>query len=233
MYPRQDILSKVEEHLGQQCRFIEVRDVLAFYPNDKKLLSLANNLHNYLAIQHDYRKANALIGEVIKAQREGKMLLHPYFHSAGWFYSVIIYARWFKATKRRPQLSGSNYFGGDAVLLEKHKHFIDLRDKYVAHYQFEIMGKTELYLSYDVEGDLVELSPLSLETYVSSKADLFDLSKLIEIVHNRINNVKIPELKTKLIEYMKTLPDFDMVYTAAKSKNEIHEPLGENPYKQN
>jgi len=190
MYPRPLILTKVEEDLGQQCRFIEIRDVLAFYPNDKRLLSLANRLHNYLAIQHDLRKANALIGEVIKAQQAEKLVLHPYFFSAGWFHSVILYSRWFKSTEGRPTLS-EDYFDGDPVLLDKHQYFIDLRDKYVSHYQLEIMGKTEVYLTYNVNGELLQVSPLSLETYVSSKADLFDLRKLIETVHNKINNMPI------------------------------------------
>jgi hypothetical protein len=75
------------------------------------------------------------------------------------------------------------------------------------------------------------VSPLSLETYVSSKADLFDLSKLIEVVHNKINNNKIPQLKKELFEYMQTLPDFKMVFTVAKLKDEISEPTGNNPYR--
>lgn len=229
MYPRPVILSKVEKNLGQQCRFIEIRDVLTFYADDKRLLSLANRLHNYLAIQHDFRKANALIGEVLKAQQAEKLLLHPYFFSAGWFHSVILYSRWFKSTEGRPTLS-EDYFDGDSDLLEKHRHFIDLRDKYVAHYQLEIMGKTELYLTYNMDGELLQLSPLSLETYVSSKADLFDLSKLIEVVHNKINNNKIPQLKKELIEYMQTLPDFNKVFTVAKLKDEVSEPRGNNPY---
>jgi hypothetical protein len=230
MYPRPLILSKVEEDLGQECRFIEIRDALAFYPDDKRLLSLANRLHNYLAIQHDFRKANALIGEVLKAQQAEKLLLHPYFFSAGWFHSVILYSRWFKSTEGMPTLS-EDYFDGDHVLLDKHQYFIDLRDKYVAHYQLEIMWKTELYLTYNVNGELLQVSPLSLETYVSSKADLFDLSKLIEVVHNKINNNKIPQLKKELFEYMQTLPDFKMVFTVAKLKDEISEPTGNNPYR--
>ncbi|MDD1777812.1 MAG: hypothetical protein LUQ65_06535 [Candidatus Helarchaeota archaeon] len=229
MYPRPVILSKVEKDLGQQCRFIEIRDVLALYPYDKRLLSLANRLHNYLAIQHDFRKANALIGEVLKAQQAEKLLLHPYFFSAGWFHSVIIYSRWFKSTEGRPTLS-EDYFDGDRLLLEKHRYFIDLRDKYVAHYQIEIMGKTELYLTYNLNGELLQVSPLSLETYVSSKADLFDLTKLIEVVHNKINNDKIPQLKKQLLEYIKTLRDFEMVFTVARLKDEVSEPRGSNPY---
>lgn len=232
MYPRPVILSKVEEDLGQQCRFIEIRDVLAFYPNDKRLLSIANRLHNYLAIQHDLQKASALISEVITAQQSDKLLLHPYLFSAGWFHSVIIYSRWFKSTEGRPTLS-EDYFDGDRQLLEKHRYFIDLRDKYVAHYQLEIMGKTELYLTYSLSGELLQMSPLCLETYVSSKADLFDLSKLIDVVHNKINNNKMPHLKRELFEYMKTMQDFEMVFTAAKIKDEIREPSGNNPYSPN
>jgi hypothetical protein len=229
MYPRPLILSKVEEDLKQQCRFIEIRDVLTFYPSDKQLLSLANRLHNYLAIQHDFRKANALIGEVINAQDAEKLLLHPYLFSSGWFHSVILYSRWFKSTEGRPTLS-EDYFDGDRVLLDKHQYFIDLRDKYVAHYQLEMMGKTELYLTYNVYGELLQVSPLTLETYVSSKADLFDLSKLIEVVHNKINK-KVPQLKKELFEYIQTLPDFKMIFAVAKPKNEINEPIGYNPYR--
>jgi len=232
MYPRPVILLKVEEDLGQQCRFIEIRDVLAFYPNDKKLLSLANRLHNYLAIQHDFRKANSLIGEVIKAQKAKKLLLHPYFFSAGWFHSVIIYARWFKSTEGRPKLT-EDYFDGDGHLLEKHRYFIGLRDKYVAHYQQEVMGKTELYLTYNLVGELIQISPLHLETYVSSTADLFDLSKLIEIVHNKINNNNIPKIKKELLEYMKDMQDFVKVFDVTKIKEEICEPSGHNPYDPN
>lgn len=94
------------------------------------------------------------------------------------------------------------------------------------------MGKTELYLTYNVEGKLLGVSPLSLETYVSSKADLFDLSKLIEVVHNKLNNETIPQLKKELIEYMQTLPDFEKVFSVAKLKDEIEEPTGNNPYRQ-
>jgi len=170
-----------------------------------------------------------LIGEVLKAQQAQELLLHPYFFSAGWFHSVIIYSRWFKSTEGRPTLS-EDYFDGDRLLLEKHRHFIELRDKYIAHYQLEIMGKTELYLTYNFNGELLQVSPVTLETYVSTKADLFDLSKLIEVVHNKINNNKIPQLKKDLLEYMKSLQDFEMVFTAAKLKDEVGEPIGSNPY---
>jgi len=229
MYPRPAILLEVEKTLGKQCLFVELREVVSFYPQDKRLLFLAKRLHNYMTIRHDFRKANDLIGEVIKAQQIHKTKLHPYLYSAGFFHAIILYSRWFKATEKRPKLDVSHYMH-DPVLLEKHEHVVEeLRDRYIAHYELELMGQTELYLTYETTGEFLEISPVMAEIFLSSKADMYDLSKLIEVVHNKINTDIVPKYKTEVIEYLHTLPDFDRVCEMAKPRNEIVEPIN-NPY---
>jgi hypothetical protein len=79
--------------MKQMCKFINLRDAITFFPDDKKLLGLANRFHNFQAIRNDLRKAHNLLGEVIRFQNQEKLLASPHLFSAGWFYAVILYAR--------------------------------------------------------------------------------------------------------------------------------------------
>jgi len=221
-------LSSVEQHMKQKCKFLNLRDALTYYPDDKKLLGLTNRLHNYQAIRHDLRRAHNLLGEVIRVQNNQELLKSPYLFSAGWFQAVILYARWFKSTEKRPRFN-EDFFDSDPSLIEKHRYFIELRDKYIAHYEKEIIGKTELYLTYSLSGDLLKIAPLCLEIYVKSKHDLFDLSKLIEFVHNKINGL-IPKYEEELFEYIKSLPDFSKLFNHAKDAPAILESTAPCPY---
>ena len=215
--------------MKQNCRFLNLRDALTYYPDDKKLLEMTNRLHNYQAIRHDLRRAHNLLGEVIRVQNNQELLKKsPYLFSAGWFQAVILYARWFKSTEKRPRF-GEDFFDGNQSLIEKHRYFIELRDKYIAHYEKEIIGKTEIYLTYSLSGDLLELSPLCLEVYVKTKHDLFDLSKLIEFVHNKINGL-VPKYERELFEYIKGLPDFSKLFDHAKEASAVVESTAPCPY---
>lgn len=228
MNPRFHPLSSIESHMKQKCKFLNLRDALTFFPDDKKLLWLTNRLHNYQAIRHDFRKAHNLLGEVIRVQTNQQLLKSPYLFSAGWFHAVILYARWFKSTEKRPRL-GEDFFDRQTELVKKHKYFIDLRDKYIAHYEKEVIGKTEIYLTYSLTGSLLELSPLCLEVYAMSKHDLYDLSKLIEYVHNKINKL-IPKYETELADYLSSLPEFSNLFSHAKEASKIEESKAPNPY---
>lgn len=228
MNPRVLPLSSVEQHMKQKCRFLNLRDALTYYPDDKRLLWLTNRLHNYQAIRHDLRRAHNLLGEVIRVQNNQELLKSPYLFSAGWFQAVILYSRWFKSTEKRPRFDES-FFDGNSSLIDKHRYFIDLRDKYIAHYEKEVIGKTEIYLTYSLSGDLLQLSPLCLEVYVKSKHDLFDLSKLIEFVHNKINGL-VPKYEKELFEYVKSLPGFTQLFNYAKEASAVVESTSPCPY---
>ncbi len=226
--PRELILSSVEEHMKQKCKFLNLRDALSHYPDDKKLLELTNRFHNYQAIKHDLKKAHNLLGEVIKKQKNRELLKSPYLYSAGWFYAVILYARWFKVTHKRPRFD-EDFFDGNSSLIDKHKYFIDLRDKYIAHYEKEVIGKTEIYITYSLSGKPIDLSPISSEVYVTSKCDLFDLSELIEFVHNKING-QLSQYKKGLLQYIKSLPDFPELFNYAKEASAVKESTASSPY---
>jgi hypothetical protein len=215
--------------MKQKCKFINLRDAITFFPDDKKLLGLANRFHNFQAIRNDLRKAHNLLGEVIRFQNQEKLLASPHLFSAGWFYAVILYARWFKSTEKRPRLD-ENLFDGQAKLVEKHKYFIDLRDKYIAHYEKEVIGKTEIYLTYSLQGSFLQFSPINLEIYVESKHDLYDLSKLVEHVHNKINDHILPQCEKELREYMTGKPEFAKLFEQAKESSAISESKAHNPY---
>jgi len=215
--------------MKQKCKFINLRDAITFFPDDKKVLGLANRFHNYQAIRNDLRKAHNLLGEVIRFQNQERLLASPHLFSAGWFYAVILYTRWFKSTEKRPRLDES-LFDGQAELVEKHKYFIDLRDKYIAHYEKEVIGKTEVYLTYSLEGSFLQFSPISLEIYVQSKHDLYDLSKLIERAHNKINDHILPQCEKELKEHMTSKPEFAELFVQAEESSGISESKAPNPY---
>lgn len=228
MIPREHILSSVEQHMKQQCKFLNLRDAIIYYPEDKRLLSLTDRLHNYSAIKHDFKKAHNLLGEVIKTQNKQELLKSPFLFSAGWFHTVILYTRWFKSTNKRPRLH-ENFFDGNLELIRKHKFFIELRDKYIAHYEKEILGKTELYLTYSLSGDVLELSHIISEVYTASKYDLFDLSQVIEFLHNK-TNVLVTKYKRELIKYITSLTDFPELFKDAKEASAVEESTAPCPY---
>jgi hypothetical protein len=229
MNPRIFPLSSVETHMNQKCKFLNLRNAITSFPNDKRLLWHVNRFQNYQAIRHDFMKAHNLIGEVINFQNQQELLASPFLFSAGWFYAVILYARWFKATENRIRLEES-FFENRNDLLSKHRYFIDLRDKYIAHYEKEMIGKTEIYLTYDLNGSLLQLSPISLEVYVQSKNDLYDLSNLIEYVHNKITKTLLPKYENELTEYLLSKPEAAKLFEQAQDPSEVCESNSQNPY---
>jgi hypothetical protein len=153
----------------------------------------------------------------------------PHLFSAGWFYAVVLYARWFKATDKRPRLS-EEFLESKADLIEKHRYFIELRDKYIAHYEKEVIGMAEVYLTYSIDGSFLQFSPINLEIFVQSKHDLYDLSMLIEHLHNKINNVVIPDCERELREHLVARPEFAKLFEQAKVSEKISESKAPNPY---
>ena len=111
-----------------------------------------------------------------------------------------------------------------------HKYFIDLRDKYIAHYEKEVIGKTEVYLTYSLQGSFLQFSPISLEIYVQSKHDLYDLSKLVEHVQNKINDNSLLQCEKELREYMASKPEFAKLFEQAQESSNIIESNAPNPY---
>lgn len=224
---RKHPLNSVNEELGEECTFLNLRDLTIYYPNDRRLVWHVNRIHNNEVIRHDLRKALNLLGEVIENQKNNTLLKCPHLFSAGWFYAVILYVRWFKSTENRPSLK-EDIFDNDQTLLQQHRFFIHFRDKYIAHYEKEIIGKTELYLTYSDSNELRQISKISMEEYLKSKHDLYDLSQLIAHVHNKING-DVKEYEKEIISYIETLADSDKIHQLAKKAEKVEASLAQNP----
>ena len=127
---------------------------------DEKLAKIANNYKTYNSIRRDLRKAAAIVDNAITVKKSladnqnvsPDILQTIFILNAALMHTVILYTRQFKDTEDKTTLSAKNYFKSNSPEMMGHKSIIYLRDKYIAHNQFDILVGNSIWANFSSDG---------------------------------------------------------------------------------
>ena len=163
----------------------------------------------YLTIRRDLREAYELINFVIKVQsdmlQKGKVDENIALSAKiSFHYTVILYARWFKATKSKIALKPNKFFKEEtSKFLDIHQYIIKLRDRYIAHNEEDLLGGDKVIISGEVPFDEFSISSIWEENLIVNAEILNKFKGCIMIVHNYIDKNKIPKYEEYLKKHLK------------------------------
>jgi hypothetical protein len=174
------------------------------YQSSELLKDAVKKYKDYCTIRRNLREAHQICSSVFLFHNDlksGKIKLQDVAnlipcHSAAFFHAVILYCRWFGSTQGgKPKLSPEYYFENSTLLLQTHKELMELRNKYIAHNENDILGGDRVWIMRD--DNLIFDSVISdfiTQPWIQSPGlDMESFKKCIETVHNKIDAVKIPK----------------------------------------
>jgi hypothetical protein len=171
-------------------------------------LRLAMSYKNYCSIRRDLRTANDICQYIIDLHQRilqdplmlEKLAATLFLVRGALMHAVVLYGRWFKATTRKPSLSPNIFFTEGSDEHQAHGKLIDLRDKYVAHYELDILGSDRIWACFALNGhfagtesDWVEQQFIQLED-----VNMESFRQCIHTVHNKIDAEILPKIQWKL-----------------------------------
>lgn len=183
--------------------------------NDLRIQKSAMDYKNYCSIRRDLRKADAICSYVISLHKQlladGNVLAEMagslFLVNGALMHALILYGRWFKATNKKPSLQESNFFVVGSTDIKVHGRLIQLRDKYIAHYELDLLGSDKIWATFDDDGKFIETdSDWSEQQFVRLEdVDMKSFQQCIHIVHNKIDAVLLPQIQRTLNSQLATL----------------------------
>jgi len=183
--------------------------MLSTLSNDKILLYY-KRYKDYIQIRRNLRESYRLLDKCIKMSysiKQDVTLVNEfsnnfYLYVAVFSCAVNLYSRWFKQTENKTKLDAKEFFKNNDNLLETHKRIIELRDKYIAHYEEDLLSKD--YIILEIHENNYRLSSnWEMEPWVQNEISLVDFRECIIAVHNKIDSEKLPKLEQLLLEELK------------------------------
>jgi len=163
---------------------------------------------NYCSIRRDLRTANAICEYVIDLHQ--RMLHDPlvfgtladtlFLVRGALMHAVVLYGRWFKATTGKPSLNPNTFFTEESDERQVHGKLIELRDKYVAHYELDTLGSDRIWACFAPNGHFVGTESDWIEQQFVQLEDvnMESFRQCIHLVHNKIDAEILPEVQRKL-----------------------------------
>ncbi len=175
---------------------------------DKRLFNVAKRFLDYNTIRRDLRNANQICDYIINLHKSlinGSTGLNDiaktlFLVRGALMHAVILYARWFKDTAAKPQLSPADFFMDSSIELAAHAQLILLRDKYIAHNQLDILGRDRVCVELGNDKDVVSIESDWMEQQFI-KIENLDMSlfqRCIHIVHDKIEAEILPKRRMLL-----------------------------------
>lgn len=181
---------------------------------DKSLLNNYRRFRDYNVIRLDLVEAYFLINSVIEFKNKIKNLeedsnkqhfiKEAKLSKSHLHYAIILYTKWFTATKNKPTLKPAKFFRGiNEQYLETHNYIIELRNTYIVHNEKELLGLYSVDIHIDSSNEIT-LSCGGVEQLTIMDPILQKFKECIKIVHNYTVENEIPKyedhLKKELIE---------------------------------
>ncbi|MDU5081222.1 hypothetical protein [uncultured Tissierella sp.] len=174
---------------------------------DKNVLVNFRRYRDYNTIRRNLREAYDLIDSIIELENNisKEYMLSEYqaeiiSAKISFHYLIVLYARWFNATKGKSSLQKSKFFKGDTeYLLETHDYIMQLRNQYIAHNEKDLLGGDKVFLHVD-SMDNITVSSDWKEQVIANRQTLEKIKKCIEVVHNIIDAEEIPKYESSLKE---------------------------------
>ena len=185
------------------------------FATDKVLQNSVNQYKNYCTIRRDLRTVDAICTYVIALHdsiKSGKTKLEEvadtiFLIRASAMYAILLYSRWFKATKGKTMLKPDEFFYKDSKELSLHEKIVEHRDAYIAHNELDLLGSDRIWVNTDESGQFVSSESDFLEQMwlQDKELNMSTFQKCVHIVHDKIDAEIIPNLQSKLDEQLKKL----------------------------
>lgn len=195
---------------------LQIHELQEFSAN-RHLQEAANKYKNYCTIRRDLRTVDAICTYIIKLQylvisdntKLEEVKNEAVLIRASAMYAILLYSRWFKATKGKPMLKPDEFFDSNSKELLLHKEIVRHRDSYLAHNELDLLGSDRVWVNTDESGQFISSeSDFLEEMWLQDKElNMSTFQKCVHIVHNKIDAEIIPERQTKLDEQLKKLLD--------------------------
>jgi len=193
---------------------VEVKQ-LQEYQSVVSLQKAVKQYKNYCTIRRDLRKVDKICNYVIKLHKSiksGQTELSSvedilYLVSAAVMHASVLYARWFKATTGKPMLEPDTFFAIGSTDLKVHIKLVDLRDKYVAHNQLDLLGVDHVWVETDENGNFVRTESDWVEEMwlQNNELNMESFQKCARVVHDKIDAEIIPDRQQKLDQRLELL----------------------------
>lgn len=179
--------------------------------DNKRLINNFRRYRDYNTIRRNLREAYSLINSIIELQstilnEEDGLENHEKditLAKVSYYHIIILYARWFKLTKDKVSLKPGDFFKDDKKEFRViHNYIMNLRDKYIAHNEKDILGGDNVIVEACNSKD-VKLLSYWKENFIINSEMLKKVKKCIEIVHNEIDATEIPKYERLLIDQLK------------------------------
>lgn len=174
---------------------------------DKKIKNLVEKYKNYNSIRRNLRVAHSIVESLIEDLKkmldetvEGGSYLNEdviLSISSRFVHSIILYSKWFPNTTGKPKLCENTFFS-ENELVKDHKTIITLRNKYVAHYELDILGRDMVLAEFDDSNKFIKVSSIWKEQLNLSIDELMAFKACIQRVHNKIDSEIIKKLEDDL-----------------------------------
>lgn len=181
------------------------------FKSNKPVLNTAKKYKTYMTIRRDLRNAHLIVKrnialkesinnrefELSKISSDSMLVERDAL-----MHSLTLYSRWFKSTVGKPTLKPRDFFTKNGFQEKQHKVIIELRDKYLAHNEHDLLGQDRVLVIFGRNGKAINIGSDFIENqFISHKElDLQGFLNCIEVVHNKIDAEIIPELKQKLLK---------------------------------
>ncbi|HAS6373392.1 TPA: hypothetical protein RQJ73_004311 [Vibrio vulnificus] len=183
------------------------------YKSNKPVINSGKAYKNYMTIRRDLRCAHSIVERNISLKESinnGSVSLEDvgdtmYIERSALMHAVTLYSRWFKATSGKPTLDTKVFFAKGSSLERSHKEIIDLRDKYLAHNELDLLGTDRVWVNFDEHGNAESVYSDFIENQFinHNELELNQFKDCIELVHNKIDAEIIPDKEAKLLEMLR------------------------------
>lgn len=179
---------------------------------DKRLMNIFRKYKDYNTIRRNLREAFNLINFNIQIKNDIKSNKNKaiekykdimFLVQSSFFNVIILYARWFGEHKNnKPKLYKNILFKDETKNLgDTHDYIIELRNKYIAHNEKDLLGGEKVFIKINKFNDL-EIETKWKEQILIDEEKLENIRKCIIIVHNAIDK-KISQIETLLVNEIK------------------------------
>lgn len=179
------------------------------YASDGAFKKAVKEYHAYISIRRDLRKVDEISSYVIdlhskikSVEVELKQVADSLFLvRASVMQAILLYGRWFKETTGKTKLVPETFFDAGSSEMSVHNSLIDLRDKYVAHSQLDLLGSDRVWVNTDDDGKFISVDSDFLEQLWPQDSTDLDMEKFrtnAHIVHNKIDAEILPKAVNKL-----------------------------------
>ena len=216
-------LSHVQRDIGRPVLFAEVNADSSVLSASLKAQRLAKRFLTYNSIRRDLRKIDAHL-EKLADSSPGDLFGDPFTAGAVFFHCVILYARWFKSTHGKTMLSRGEYFASSSRQADFHDEIIRLRDKYVAHFEQDLLGGDYSYAVFDQHGgSLLQVECVWAENLLPDRQFLGQFRAIVQAVHNHIDATELPPIHSAFVDSLKEEGLIPALRKSAKSIAEIEQ----------